>query len=163
MANNKNTTISIDGDGGFFMNIQELELVHRYALPIKFFVLNNNGYGSIKLTQNTHFGGRLVACDPNSGLTLPSIEKNAMAYNIPYTKITNQSNLEKDISDVINYNGPIICEVFVDQNHKTSPKASVYKKADGSFATRPMEDLAPFLDREEFLNNLLIEPINYDD
>lgn len=162
LANNKNTTICIDGDGGFFMNIQELELVNRYALPIKFFVLNNNGYGSIKLTQNTHFGGRLVASDPSSGLTLPSIEKNAAAYNIPYTKIVNQLNLEEDIQDVINYNGPIICELFVDQNHRTSPKASVYQKADGSFSTRPMEDLAPFLDRKEFLDNLLIQPINYD-
>ena len=80
-------TVCIDGDGGFVMNIQELELVHRYNLPIKFFVLNNNGYGSIKTTQNTHFGGNLVASDPSSGLTLPSIKLNAAAYKIPYIKI----------------------------------------------------------------------------
>jgi acetolactate synthase-1/2/3 large subunit len=160
LANNKKTTISIDGDGGFFMNIQELELVHRYNLPIKFFVLNNNGYGSIRTTQNTHFGGRVIASDPESGLTLPSIEKNAYAYNIPYVLIKDQSNLAKELENVLNIEGPIICELLVDQNHKTIPKASVYKKADGSFETRPMEDLAPFLDREEFLANLLISPID---
>jgi acetolactate synthase-1/2/3 large subunit len=160
IASNKQETICIDGDGGFFMNIQELELVYRYQLPIKFFVLNNNGYGSIKTTQNTHFKGNLVVSDPSSGLTLPSIELNASAYKIPYIKIETQQNLKLDLLNVLSMPGPIICELIVDPDHKTLPKASVYKKEDGSFATRPMEDLAPFLDRDEFLNNLLIKPIN---
>jgi acetolactate synthase-1/2/3 large subunit len=162
IASDKKETICIDGDGGFFMNIQELELVYRYQLPIKFFILNNNGYGSIKTTQNTHFGGNLVASDPSSGLTLPSIELNANAYRIPYIKITNQQNLKNDLQKTLNTSGPIICELIVDPEHKTFPKASVYKKSDGSFATRPMEDLAPFLDREEFINNLLIKPVSYE-
>ena len=161
IASNKQETICIDGDGGFFMNIQELELVYRYQLPIKFFILNNNGYGSIKTTQNTHFGGNLVVSGPTSGLTLPSIELNAAAYKIPYIKISNQQNLKNDLQKVLNITGPIICELIVDPDHKTFPKASVYKNPDGSFATRPMEDLAPFLDRKEFLNNLLIKPLNY--
>jgi len=155
-------TICIDGDGGFFMNIQELELVSRYQLPIKFFVLNNNGYGSIKTTQNTHFGGNLVVSDPSSGLTLPSIKLNAAAYKIPYVKIQNQNNLREELNKVLSHSGPIICEIMVDQNHKTLPKASVYKKPDGSFAARPMEDLSPFLSREEFMSNLLIKPISYE-
>jgi len=161
IASNKKETICIDGDGGFFMNIQELELAHRYNLPIKFFILNNNGYGSIKTTQNSHFGGNLVASDPSSGLTLPSIELNAAAYKIHYTIIKNQNNLKEDLQRVLNIKGPVICELTIDPNHKTFPKASVYKTSDGSFATRPMEDLAPFLEREDFLNNLLIKPINY--
>lgn len=160
IASGKKETICIDGDGGFFMNIQELELVYRYQLPIKFFILNNNGYGSIKTTQNTHFKGNLVVSDPSSGLTLPSIELNAAAYKIPYVKIETQQNLKLDLLNVLSMYGPIICELIVDPDHKTLPKASVYKKEDGSFATRPMEDLAPFLDRNEFLNNLLIKPIN---
>jgi acetolactate synthase I/II/III large subunit len=162
IASNKKETICIDGDGGFFMNIQELELAHRYNLPIKFFILNNNGYGSIKTTQNSHFGGNLVASDPSSGLTLPSIELNALAYKIQYTRIENQNNLKEDLEKVLNIKGPVICELIIDPNHKTFPKASVYKKSDGSFSTRPMEDLAPFLEREEFLNNLLIKPIEYE-
>lgn len=162
IASNKKETICIDGDGGFFMNIQELELVYRYQLPIKFFILNNDGYGSIKTTQNTHFKGNLVVSDPSSGLTLPSIELNAMAYKIPYIKISNQQNLKNDLQKVLDTTGPIICELIVDPEHKTFPKASVYKKPDGSFTTCPMEDLAPFLDRDEFLNNLLIKPISYE-
>src|SRR5208337_4867887 len=71
LAGARRRTVSIDGDGGFVMNIQELEVVRRLNLPIKFFVLNNNGYGSIRQTQNAYFKGRLVASDPSSGLTLP--------------------------------------------------------------------------------------------
>lgn len=162
IASNKKETICIDGDGGFFMNIQELELVYRYQLPIKFFILNNNGYGSIRTTQNTHFNGKLIVSDPTSGLTLPSIALNAAAYKIPYVEIKNQKNLKNKLQDVLNITGPVICELIVDPEHKTFPKASVYKKEDGSFATKPMEDLAPFLDREEFLSNLLIKPIHYE-
>lgn len=161
LSSNKET-VTIDGDGGFFMNIQELELIYRYNLPIKIFVLNNNGYGSIRTTQKTHFNSNLVVSDPTSGLTLPSIELNAKAYRIPFHRIENQKNLKKDISFVLNYNGPIICEILIDENHITMPKASVYKKSNGQFATRPMEDLFPFLDKEEFLKNLLIKPIDYD-
>lgn len=161
LASNKQT-ICIDGDGGFVMNIQELELVRRYQLPIKFFVLNNNGYGSIRTTQNTHFNGNLSVCDPSSGLTLPSIKLNAQAYQIPYVLIKNQKNLKKELQKVLQMKGPIICELLVTPDHKTSPKASVYKKSDGSFSARPMEDLAPFLDRNEFLQNLKITPINYE-
>jgi acetolactate synthase-1/2/3 large subunit len=159
IASNQKETICIDGDGGFFMNIQELELVYRYNLPIKFFILNNNGYGSIRTTQNTHFKGNLVVSDPSSGLTLPSIRLNAQAYKIPYKIITNQEKLKNDIDAILNTDGPIICELIMDPNHKTIPKASVYKKEDGSFAASPMEDLAPFLDREEFMSNLLIKPL----
>jgi acetolactate synthase-1/2/3 large subunit len=162
IASNKET-ICIDGDGGFFMNIQELELVHRYQLPIKFFILNNNGYGSIRTTQKSHFGGKLVVSDTTSGLTLPSIKLNSDAYRIPYFIIENQISLKEDIEKVLRHKGPIICELMVDENHITSPKASVYKKSNGQFATRPMEDLAPFLDREEFLTNMVVTPINYDE
>jgi acetolactate synthase-1/2/3 large subunit len=161
IASNK-PTICIDGDGGFVMNIQELELVYRYNLPIKFFILNNNGYGSIRTTQTTHFSNNLVACDPSCGLTLPSIKLNAQAYKIPYTLIKDQTNLKKQIQDVLAIPGPVICELIVTPDHKTAPKASVYKKADGSFSARPMEDLAPFLPRKEFLENLKIEPISYE-
>ena len=160
IASGKKETISVDGDGGFVMNVQELELVRRYNLPIKFFVLNNDGYGSIKTTQNTHFGGRLVASDPSSGLTLPSIELTASAYKIPFVRIENQNNLKQELKEVLDTTGPIICELMVDPNHITLPKASVYKKEDGSFATRPMEDLFPFLDRDEFQENLMIGEYN---
>jgi len=156
MASGKET-ITIEGDGGFVMNTQELELVKRYNLPIKFFILNNNGYGSIRTTQNNHFGGNLVISDPSSGLTLPSIELIAKSYGLPFFKATSQSSVRECVKKVLDLKFPAICELIVDPSHVTSPKASVKKKEDGSFTTLPMEDLAPFLDREEFRENLLIK------
>ena len=153
-------TICIDGDGGFIMNIQELEVVRRLNLPIKFFVLNNNGYVSIRNTQNKHFGGHLVASGDTSGLSLPSLQKNADVYDIPYERINNHENIHENIQKVLDMDGPVLCEVLLPPTHVTAPKASVYKKEDGSFAARPMEDLAPFLDRDEFAKNMYIEPIN---
>jgi len=153
-------TICIDGDGGFIMNIQELETVRRLNLPIKFFVLNNNGYVSIRNTQNTHFGGNLVASGESSGLSLPSLEKNAAAYEIPYSRIETPDDIHTKIQEVINAEGAALCEVMLPTTHVTAPKTSVYKKADGSFCARPMEDLAPFLDRKEFRENMFIEVVD---
>ena len=163
LAADKQETICIDGDGGFVMNMQELELVNRYKLPIKFFVLNNDGYGSIKTTQTNHFGGRLVASDPSSGLTLPDISKIADAFDIPHVKIFDNDMLCHLMKKILNTEGPLMIEVMIDPKHRTSPKASVYKTKDGLFATRPMEDLAPFLSREEFESEMLVPVINCDE
>jgi acetolactate synthase-1/2/3 large subunit len=157
VASGNQETICIDGDGGFIMNIQELEVVKRLNLPIKFFVLNNDGYVSIRNTQNTHFNGNLVASGVDSGLTLPSIESQAHAYNIPYARIEKPKSLHSRLEAILAINGPVICEIILPPTHTTLPKASVYKKEDGSFAARPMEDLAPFLDRDEFRNNMIVE------
>jgi len=161
LASGKKEVICIDGDGGFFMNIQELELVKRYNLPIKFFILNNDGYGSIKTTQKNHFNSKLVASDPSSGLTLPKIKLQAKAYGIKYFKIKNNKDLILNLEKILSYKDAFICEVMIDINHTTLPKASVYKDKNGLFCTRPMEDLSPFLDRNEFNQNMLIKKIEY--
>jgi acetolactate synthase-1/2/3 large subunit len=153
-------TICIDGDGGFFMNFQELELIKRYNLPIILFILNNNGYGSIKSTQKNHFNNFLVASDPESGLTLPSISKTAKLFDIDYKLINNNKELISALPDIIKHNSSMIIELMIDPNHMTLPKASVYKTKDGLFATRPMEELQPFLPEEEFLSNMLVEKAN---
>ena len=160
LAANKQETICIDGDGGFVMNMQELELVKRYKLPIKFFVLNNDGYGSIKTTQTNHFEGRLVASDPSSGLTLPDISKIADTFDIPHIKVFDNGMLCHLMQKILKTEGPLMIEVMIDPNHRTAPKASVYKTKDGLFATRPMEDLAPFLSKEEFESEMLVPIIN---
>ena len=159
IAAGKKPTVCIDGDGGFIMNIQELEVVKRLNLPIKFFVLNNNGYVSIRNTQESHFNKHFVASGKSSGLTLPSLEKNAYAYDIPFTRFEQVDDLW-DIGDVLGQEGPMICEVMLPETHVTAPKASVYKTDDGQFMARPMEDLAPFLDRDEFKENMIIDPVN---
>jgi len=141
-AGNK-TTICIDGDGGFFMNIQELEVVHRLNLPIKYFVLNNQGYGSIRSTQKNHFNSNFFACDSKSGLTLPNIELTAKAYKIDYNKIKTNDDLLPLITDILSNDQPIICEIMIDVNHETLPHTVVYKNAEGKFETAPMEMLKP--------------------
>ena len=154
IAGSKQHTVSIDGDGGFFMNVQELEVVRRERLPIKFFVLNNDGYVSIRNTQNKHFGGHQVASGPESGCTLPDIKKTAVCHGIKYYCINNHDELEKQIKLVLKHKGPVICEVKMPPTQETAPRTSAYKKKDGSFASRPMEDMYPFLDRDEFEENM---------
>jgi acetolactate synthase-1/2/3 large subunit len=157
IAAGRQPTVCVDGDGGFFMNVQELEVVRREKLPIKFFVLNNDGYVSIRNTQNKHFGGHQVASGPDSGCTLPDIKKTAACYGIKYYCIDSHDELRKNMKLVLNYKGPAICEVKMPPTQETSPRTAAYKKKDGSFASRPMEDMCPFLDRGEFEENMFVE------
>jgi len=150
-------TIVIIGDGGLQHNIQELETVKRLDKPLKLFVLNNNGYGSIRMMQNRHFKGRLVSCDPTSGLTLPELKKVAKAYGIKYMKITKNTSLKSGIQKVLSGNKPVICEVFVDPMQETIPRVSSKVMPDGAIVSMPMEDLYPFLSRDEFDNNMIRE------
>jgi len=154
IASGKQETICIDGDGGFVMNIQELETVRRLNLPIKFFVINNNGYVSIRNTQDKHFNGVHIASDNDSGLTLPSWSKIANAFDITYIKIDSHNKINEQIKLILDSSGPVICDVKVSYNHITAPKVSVQKNKDGSFSARPMEDMEPFIDRKEFEENM---------
>jgi len=151
-------TISIIGDGGLQHNIQELETVKCLNIPFKLFILNNNGYGSIRMMQNRHFKGRLVSCDPSSGLTLPRLKKVAKAYDIKYMKITKNTSLKSGIKKTLSGNKPVICEVFVDPMQETIPRVSSKVMPDGKIVSMPMEDLYPFLDRQEFNSNMIAVP-----
>ena len=159
LAGNRRRTICINGDGGFQLNIQELETIHRLNLPIKFFYINNQGYISIKNTQNNYFGGRLVATNRSSGLTLPDIRKIADAYGICNNQIRINDDLEAGITEVLRTEGPFICEVLVDPEEQVSPKVKSILDASGRMVSKPLEDLAPFLDRNEFLENMIIKPL----
>ena len=154
LASGKRRTISIIGDGGLQHNIQELETLARLKLPIKIFILNNNGYGSIKATQTTHFNSRYVCCNPQSGLTLPDICRIATAYGLEATRIDNQKNLKEKVLEVIQAEGTIICDLLVDPDIPTSPRVSSQVLPDGQIVSKPMEDLWPFLDRKEFKSNI---------
>ncbi len=159
LASGKKRTISIIGDGGLQHNIQELETLKRLNLPIKLFVLNNNGYASIRNTHNRIFDGRLVCCDPSSGLTLPDTCKVASAYGLNTVKISNQENLKNDVRNVLEMPGTVVCEVIIDPDLQTAPKMSSIAKPDGSIISKPLEDLWPFLDRDEFKENMIIKPL----
>lgn len=160
VASNKKNTICVNGDGGFQMNIQDLETVRRLSLPIKLFILNNDGYGSIKNMQRNYFDGLYVSSDPSSGVTLPSSEKIAYAYGIKYLVIKTNDDVEEKVNEALNFNGPVICEVIVDPVEATMPKLTSAVKPDGSMVSKPLEDLWPFLDREEFLANMIVKPLD---
>jgi acetolactate synthase-1/2/3 large subunit len=151
-------TICVDGDGGFQMNIQELATAERLKLPIKFFVANNDGYASIRASQTGYFH-RLVGADRTSGVTLPDLGEVAKAYGLPFARITDKATLNQSIREVLQAPGPIVCEVMVAPSEDRIPRAASFIRPDGSMGSRPLEDLFPFLPREEFRANMIVEPI----
>lgn len=156
LASNRRQTICVDGDGGFQFNIQELETVARLNLPIKFFVLNNDGYASIRASQKGYFGQASIGCDCRTGLTVPNLAKIAAAYDIPSVTIPDQRNLREDVRRILAMPGPVLCDVHVIPDESRAPRLSSVQKPDGSFVSKPLEDLYPFLDREEFLSNMIV-------
>jgi acetolactate synthase-1/2/3 large subunit len=155
----KRNVVCVDGDGGFQFNIQELETIRRLKLPVRFFVLNNEGYGSIRASQTAFFGACMIGCDAATGQTLPDVRDVAEAYGIATDVITTQRNLKEDISRVLATPGPVVCDVHVVLDEVRQPRLSSVQRPDGSFVSKPLEDLWPFLDREEFRANMLIETI----
>jgi acetolactate synthase I/II/III large subunit len=159
LAANRKRTICINGDGGFQLNIQELETIKRLNLPIKFFYLNNQGYISIRATQNNYFDGRFVATGRSSGLTLPDIRKISDAYGIANNQIKFSSQLGKGIAEALASDGPFICEVMIDPEEQVMPKVKSILDSKGRMVSKPLEDLAPFLERKEFLENMIVKPL----
>ena len=158
LASGGRRTISIEGDGSFHMNAQELEVVRRLGLPLKIFVLNNFGYASIRTSQAAYFK-RLVAADATSGMTLPSVTVVANAYGIATVRLENHDDIRARVRDVLEHEGPIVCEVMVSPEQLTQPKLSSYQRVDGSMGSKPLEDLWPFLDRAEFMENMIVAPV----
>jgi len=159
VAGDRRNTVCVDGDGGFQFNIQELETVARLQLPIKFFVLNNEGYASIRASQASFFGSPRIGCDASTGQSLPNIRRVAEAYGLATDVITDQSNLRAEIRRVLDRPGPVVCDLHVVLDEVRQPRLSSVQRADGSFVSKPLEDLWPFLDRDEFLSNMMIPPV----
>jgi acetolactate synthase-1/2/3 large subunit len=159
LASGKRKTVCLDGDGGFVMNIQELEVVRRLNLPIKFFVLDNNGYGSIRQSQKAYFNNRLMASEPSSGLTLPDFNKVAAAFGIETCVIRNHDELEASVREVLGHDRPVVCIVKITPEQTTAPRVASGQRADGSMYSKPLEDLWPFMERREFLDNMIIAPV----
>lgn len=150
LASGGRRTININGDGGFQLNIQELETVRRLNLPIKYFVLDNGGYRSIVAMQRSHFDGRLVASDPSSHLTLPDMARLGEAFGIKTFAVAEPGRLREVVGETLRYAGPAICVVKTSADEKTLPRATSEIRADGTIVTLPMEDMAPRWERDEF-------------
>ena len=156
LAGGGRRTVGVNGDGGFSMNIQELETIRRLQLPVKMFVLCNGGYGAIKATQMNLFQGHLVACNEESHLTIPPIAKIAEAYGIKTETICNNGELDEKVQNVLAWDGPVICEVKTPIGLTAMPKQISYKRADGQMESLPLEYMKPMISREEMKENMLV-------
>lgn len=156
IAAGKREVICISGDGSIQMNLQELQTIIHHRLPIKLFVINNGGYHSIRQTQKNFFQGPLVGIGADSGdLSFPSLEKLAFAYGYPYQRIERNEDLFQ-IKETLEKEGPCICEIMADIEQKFEPKCASRRLEDGTMVSAPLEDLAPFLPREELQEQMMI-------
>lgn len=156
LAGGGRSTICVNGDGGFQMNIQELETIRRLNLPIKIFVLNNQGYAQIHATQKNIFSGHYVACDQGSHLTMSPVSDVAAAYGLKTFKIQNNQELPQIVKETLTYDGPVICEVIVPIELSAFPKQVSYKRPDGQMESLPLEYMNPMLPEEELRENMLV-------
>lgn len=159
IAHNRWEVLGITWDWSFQLNIQELQTIVHYNLPIKTFVWNNDGYLSIRATQSKFFNKRFIWTDSASWVSFPSVEKIANAYWIKYFKIENAQDMLSKIDNILWYKGPILCEVICIRDQEIIPAVSSLKKDDWTMVSKPMEDMYPFLDRKEFLDNMIIKPL----
>ena len=143
VASGGRRTICIDGDGGFAMNTQELETIRRLNLPVKFFVLDNDGYASIRATQKTYFNSRFYGSTEEGGLTLPKLEKIASAYGIQFMEINTSEDIKNKVEESFKLDKPVICRVNVSCSQITSPRVTSRQTVDGSMETAPMDEMWP--------------------
>lgn len=145
--------ICIDGDGSFQMNIQELQTVVYHQYNLKTFIINNNGYHSIRQTQTNLFEPPLVGVCKDNGISFPNMEKIAYAYNIPYVCISSVEDIEVKMREIFDIAGPVICEVIVDEKQIFEPKLSSKVQPDGTIVSPEIDDMYPFLTKEEYMEN----------
>ncbi len=152
--------IGVTGDGSVQMNIQELQTIKHHQLPIKLFVWNNSGYLSIRTTQKKFFDGREIGTDEESGVSFPSLAKIAHAYDIDYAKISDYDSLTPALATVFSFDGPMIIEVMCQKWQEVVPTLQGRKNPDGTISAPPLEDMYPFLSREEFHDNMIVEEVD---
>lgn len=151
----KRRVICLAGDGSIMLNLQELQTVAHHKLPIKIFVLNNAGYLSMRQTQDAYFGIRIGA-GADSGVSFPDMLKVAGAYGIPAVRLAGPEQVKKELTEILNRPGPMLIEVMLDPTQSFEPKLSSKQLPDGTMYSAPLEDLAPFLPKEELAMNMII-------
>lgn len=161
VARNKKPTVLCTGEGSFQMNLQELQTIIHNKLPIKIFINNNEGYHSIRMTQNSFFGKPLVGVGEESGdLSFPDMAKLAPAYGFPFRRCADPADVVASIEWALAQEGPCICEMMLSPLQVTEPKAASKKLPNGQMISAPLEDMAPFLPEEELKANMFIPTID---
>jgi acetolactate synthase-1/2/3 large subunit len=158
-SDGKKKVIAITGDGSFQMNLQELQTIVNYNLPIKIFVLNNGGYLSIRNTMDKFFESRYLGTDKSSGLSFPETSKIAHAYDIPYHKLKTGEDISERLLDILSADGYSLTEVICPFKQDMSPSSSAKINSDGKLVSQPLENMSPFLHEDEFLKEMIVKPI----
>ena len=160
ISGGRRETICLEGDGSIMMNLQELQTIITNQLPIKIFLINNAGYHSIRITQTNLFGHHTkVGIGPESGdLGFPEFRKIAEAFGYRYYAAHSNAEMKAVVDEVLTLTGPVFTEIFTDTTQVWEPKSSTKRLPDGTLVSPPLEDLAPFLPREE-LENIMQIPL----
>ncbi len=158
IGGNRRPTVCLEGDGSIMMNLQELQTILTNELPVKVFLINNQGYHSIRITQTNLFSEHCkVGIGPESkDLSFPDFKKIAEAFGYRYYSADSNEKMKAAVDEALAVEGPVFCEIFTDTDQVWEPKSSTKRLADGSLYSPPLEDLAPFLPREELERNMLI-------
>lgn len=160
IAGERAETICLEGDGSIMMNLQELQTIITNKLPIKIFLINNSGYHSIRITQANLFSEHCkVGIGEESGdLSFPAFRKIADAFGFPYYEAHSNASMKKAVDKVLALDGPVFCEIYTDTEQRWEPKSSTKRLEDGTLVSPPLEDLAPFLPRQE-LKEIMFIPL----
>lgn len=146
------------GDGSVMMNLQELQTIIHNKIPVKIIIINNNVYGIIRRRQSELFRGRVIGVDPNNGVSCPNFEKVALAFGLKYQLIEKKESLELSLKQLVETDGPVICEIICREDQSYIEVGTV-RDQNKKMVRRPLEDQTPFLDRELFLSEMIINPI----
>ena len=158
-ASGNKRIVCLAGDGSIMMNLQELQTIVGSQLPIKIFILNNSGYVSIFQTHRNFFGGVEVGGGPKSGVTLPDFRRLSEAFELPFRRCARHEDMPEAIAATLAVDGPAVCEIMLDETVTFAPKLGAKQWPDGRITSPALEDLSPFLSRQELRNNMLIDLI----
>jgi acetolactate synthase-1/2/3 large subunit len=160
VANAQRSVVTITGEGSLQQNIQELQTIVHHHFPIKIFIMNNNSYFSITQAQKRYFPGQLVGESPASGVSFPDLSKIAAAYGLKYVRVTHGAQLDEVLADVLRVAGPVICDIKLADDQVIAPFNAATLSPEGKMVSRPLEDMSPLLEREEFRENMIITPLD---
>lgn len=160
VANLNNVTVGITGDGSFMQNMQEISIMQFHQLPLKLFVVNNEGYLSIRQSENKFFAGNLVAEGPASKVPFPNFEKVVKAFDLPYYRIDSIVSAKEELPKIFADNKSAVIEVISQPLQSIVPTSQSMMKPDGTIVSKPLEDMFPYLDREVFEKEMIVKPIS---
>jgi acetolactate synthase-1/2/3 large subunit len=159
MQSGRRPTVCLNGDGSLQLNIQEFQTLVHHRLPVTVFVLCNDGYTSIRQTQDGFLGGRHLGSEASGGMSLPNYAEVGRAYGLRVVTIDTQGQLEAGVAEALSQSGPTLCLVRVAPDFKPEPRQGFIQQANGTFAAQPLEDMYPFLPRDEFNSLMCIAPV----